>query len=292
MHSNRLLRLVVMFAVVALLGVTLMVPAQRARADANAPRWTAGDFWLYVDVNNANNSVREEVIGRESVQTLLGATYEAWHLRQTATAGSFSLSSDEWIRDADLGLVKTSVTIFTITTITTYDPPQTQASFPLFALKSWGVTVTVAVKVGGGNPTNFTSTLSYQVDGEMDVSVAAGKFHSFSIRTLGTGAYTKLYYSDSAGYWSKRETYNAANQKTGEMDLVQYRYQWNNWTLAAIGLVVGVIAILVLFYLYRKRRQAMGQLGGVAGPRMAPQQYGPMMPPQQPPQGPPPQSPP
>ena len=294
MHSNRALRIVVMFVAVALLALGFLVPAQRARADANAPNWSNGDFWLYVDSSNPNNTVRDEIVARENVQTLLGATYDAWHFRETTTAGSFAVTTDVWIRNADLGIVRSSVTAFGTTIITTYDPPQAQASFPLFSQKQWQDPLNVSVKVRNLNPTTSARIISYQVEGELDVSVPAGTFHSFVVRTLSTGAYAKLYYSDSPGYWTKRETWNGSN-RTGELVLAQYRYAWGGWVLAGIGALIGVIALVVIAYLWKKRKQSMGQLGGVAGPRMAPPMqppYGPQMPPQQPPQGPPPMGPP
>src|SRR6058998_2164768 len=119
-HSHRDLRLAAMFLAVGLLGIAFAVAPQGARADANAPRWSAGDFWLYADASNANSTLRVDVVARESVQTLLGNTYEAFHIRETSSGGSVSFTTDSWVRDFDLGMVKASFTVPGLTTTTSF----------------------------------------------------------------------------------------------------------------------------------------------------------------------------
>jgi hypothetical protein len=264
MHSPRPLRIVAALVTVAILGLAILAQAPRARADANAPRWTAGDFWVYTDTQT-NQTVRYDVIARESATTLLNVVYDAFHIRLTATSGSISVTTDQWVREGDLGVVRSSVTILNILLVTTYDPPQSQASFPLTMSKSWTVGSNVSIKLGNNNPTTFSSTFSARVDAELDVSVPAGTFHSFSIRS-GTGSYTKLYYSDQAGWWSKQETYDSQGRRTGEQVLTQYRYQWNTTFLAIIGAVIAIIALVVIAFLWRKRKKAVGLPGGPVPP--------------------------
>lgn len=253
--SNRLLA---MFLVLAVGGAAFVLIPQKAAADASAPRWTGGDFWLYADASNRNNTLRVEVVGRESTRTLLGSTYETFHIRETLTTGSIGITTNSWVRESDLGLVNSTVTLFNIVTITTYEPPQTQARFPLTAQKTWNVALNVSIKIGGGQVNTFSLTVSAQVEGESDVVVPAGTFHSFSIRGTGGGPYTKFYFSDQVGYWSKRESYDAQDQKTGEMVLTDYRYQWNTtFLLIIVGAVLtAAIAIAAFVTLRRRRRQA------------------------------------
>ena len=257
-HSRRVLRLEAMFLAIGLLGIAFAVAPQGARADANAPRWSAGDFWLYADASNANSTLRVDVVARENAQTLLGNTYDAFHLRETASGGAVSLMPDSWVRDSDLGIVKISITIAGITTIISFDPPQSQASFPLSSLKSWTTSLNFSVKIGNGNPTTVSISGSAQVEGEADVAVPAGTFHSFSIRGLGGGAYTKLYYSEQVGYWSKRETYDAQDRPTGAMVLTGYHYQWNTTFLLIIGLVIALIAVVAVALIIRMRKRRAG----------------------------------
>lgn len=260
MESARSLRILAMCVIVAVVGAIFVAMPQRARADANAPRWSSGDFWLYADVSNPNNTLRVEVVGRENTRTLLGTTYDTFHVRETTTSGSVGLTTDTWVRDTDLGIVNSSFTtpIFNVVTITTYDPPRTLAMFPLSALKTWTVALNVSIKIGNGQVNTASASFSAQVEGESDIAVPAGTFHSFSIRALGGGAYTKLYYSDQAGYWSKRENYNAQDQKTGEMVLTDYRYQWNTIFLVIIvGAVVLAAIGIAVFVTLRRRRTRM-----------------------------------
>jgi hypothetical protein len=268
MVSPRSLRILAMALTSALLVGGFAVVPQGARADANAPRWASGDWWVYVDANNRNHTLRIDAVGQENVQTIRGTTYEAFHFKETDSTGSVALISDTWVRQSDLGLVKTSATFFNVVTVVTFDPPQSQAYFPLSRLKSWQVALTVSSHIGGfwGNA---SATLSFQVDNELDVTVPAGTFHSFSIRTLGGGAYGKAYYSEQPGYWSKRETYDAQDRKTGEMDLAQYRYQWNTTFLVIVIGAIAVIAVFVFALLWRKRKRSLGLPGGPQPPQMS-----------------------
>jgi hypothetical protein len=237
MHSPRPLRVVAALMTVAILGLAILAQAPRARADANAPRWT----------------------------TLLNAVYDTFHLRQTTTSGSISVTSDQWVREGDLGVVRSSVTILNVLVVTTYDPPQSQASFPLTTGKSWTVGLNVSIKLGNNNPTTFPSTFSARVDAELDVSVPTGTFHSFSVRS-GTGGYQKMYYSDQAGFWSKQESYNSQDVRTREKVLTEYRYQWNTTFLVLLGAIVALIAVVVVAFLWRKRKKAVGLPGGPVPP--------------------------
>jgi hypothetical protein len=242
--------------ILAVLGTVFVVTPQPARADTGAPRWTQGDFWLYVDASSPNHTRRFEVVARENTRTLRGALYDAWHLKDTETSGSIAFVTDLWIRDADLGIVNRSYT-FGVLIITTYDPPQPEAMFPLSVQKTWSISLNASVKFGSGGVNTALSTVSAQVDGEVDVTVAAGTFHSFVVRSLGAGGYTKFYYSDQAGYHSKRETYDAQDQKTEEMALSSYRYQWSTtFLLIIVGLVLLAAIAVVGFVVLRRRRRA------------------------------------
>jgi hypothetical protein len=249
---------------------TAAVVSPTARAAANGPRWTSGDFWAYNDLDANGNVVatlRTEVVGRENVATLLGNIYDAFHFRETRTSGSFAFTTDTWVRDADLGLVKISFTIGPFTTNTTFDPPQSHASFPLVVGKSWSLALRRSVQIGNGNTNTVSLTYGARVDNELDVTVPAGTFRSASVNETTTGSYTKFYFSEQVGWWSKQERYNPPNQKTGETVLTQYRYQWNTTFLAIIGAIVAVIAIVVIAFLYKKRKKAVGLPGGPMPPR-------------------------
>ena len=233
-----------------------------ARADANAPRWTGGDYWVYVRTSD-NRTTRYDVIGREAVT--LTQTFEAVHLRKSVTTSSGGVSttitSDEWTRDADLGLVK-SVVVIGASQVVTFDPPLAQAVFPLRAGKSWTVQSSFHLEWGPLN-TTVPVTGDGSVRSEAQLTVPAGVFTAFAVRENGalnqlTGAYAIQYYSEAAGNWVKRETYNANNQRTSEEVLTAFQCQ----SCSSLLLVVIVVAVLVavaaggLLYLRNRGRQA------------------------------------
>ena len=255
MQPSRRARTLAALLIIAILGTVFVAVPQPARADAGAPRWTSGDFWLYVDASNPNHTRRFEVVARETTRTLRGTLYDAWHVKDTETTGSFAVVTDVWMRDENLGIVNRSVTIFALI-ITTYEPPQPEAMFPLSVQKTWSISVNASLKIGNGGVSTALTTVSAQVDGEVDVTVAEGTFHSFVVRSLGGGTYTKFYYSDQAGYYSKRETYNAQDQKTEEMDLSSHRYQWSTtFLLIIVGLVLLAVVAIAGFVIVRRRRR-------------------------------------
>jgi hypothetical protein len=262
--------LVVGFALLLALGVVL-AGAPRAAAAQNGPSWTAGDFWAYTD--GGGSSIRVEVVARENVATLLGNVYESFHVRESTTSGSVTITTDAWVRAADLGLVKTSFTAFGITTNTTWDPPQSEASFPLSVGKTWTVQLNLSIKIGNGNPFTVATTYSAEVESEVDVSVPAGTYRSATVNETTAGAYTKFYYSDQVGYWTKREEYNSNDQKTEERVLVEYRYQ--SGTLTLILLIVGGLvaaAVVIGAIVTVRRRRAMRPPGAHPPPPMEPPQ--------------------
>src|SRR5438552_5784850 len=143
-------RVLAAFVALAILGVAFIVVPQGARADAYAPTMTYGVYCVYTDASNPNHTLRVDVVGRENTRTLLGTTYDSFHTRETESTGSIGVTTDKWVRTSDLGVVNSTVTLFNVVSITTFDPPQAQASFPLSAQKSWTVTLNVSIKIGGG----------------------------------------------------------------------------------------------------------------------------------------------
>ena len=246
-----------------LVATAALVQTPSTRAAGNEPRWTSGDFWVYSD---SGSSIHTEVVGRENVATLLGNIYDSFHLRESTTSGSVTTTTDLWVRQSDLGVVKTSFTVFGVTSNFTWDPPAAHANFPLFPGKRWSVPLQFSFKIGNGNPVTVSTAFSAEVDAEVDVAVPAGTFRSQSVRENTTGSYTKFYFSEQVGYWAKEERYDNQDQKTGERVLTSYRYQWNTTFLAIIGTVVALIAIAVIAYLWKKRKKAVGLPGGPAPP--------------------------
>ena len=280
MHSARLLRGTAALVAV-LLTATVVLQAPAARAAASAPRWTQGDYWQFV--NQANDSVRVSVVAKEPV-ALVAGTYDTWHLTQALTSGALTITSDYWVRDADLGIAKAITPTLFGTRTDTYDPPMTQAEFPLSAGKEWSKQAYSETFLGSTRIATSTLTYTAKVEAETDVTVPAGTFHVFVIRTPAPSAnpttYTKLYYAESVGYWVKSEAYNTQDVVTSHMDLTAHSYQSGAMLTTVIILLVVIAIVAVLLFLWLKRRQAVGKPGGPRGPSPPP------VIPQQPPQTP------
>src|SRR5438094_10503852 len=107
-----------------MLRVAFIGVPQGARADANAPTWTSGEFWVYTDASNPNHTLRVDVVGRENTRTLLGTTYDSFHTRETESTASISVTTDKWVRTSDLGVSNSTLAVFNEVIIKTFDPPQ------------------------------------------------------------------------------------------------------------------------------------------------------------------------
>ena len=90
-----------------------------------------------------------------------------------------------------------------------------------------------------------------------DVSVPAGIYRSQSVRENTTGAYTKFYFSDQVGFWTKQERYDSQSQKTGERVLTSHNYQTGFvGLLLIVGAIVVVAGIAIAAFAYRRRKRA------------------------------------
>ena len=281
MHSPRLLRGLATFVALAFVASAFVVLAPTARAAASAPRWSAGDSWVYADSNG--NPIRVDVIGKDPVSGV-----DTFRVDEAVTTGSLTVTTHFWIRDTDLGTAKNSVLVGGTPWNNTYDPPWSAADFPLSPGKTWTKTSQTRFTVGGTTISTGTFQYSGTVEAEFDVTLAAGTFHAFVIRSPTAFGYTKFYYSETAGYWVKIEYFNNNDVKTGERNLTSYRYQNANLLTYLLVGIAAIVAVLVLLFLWRMRKRAVGRPGGPAASRapQAPAQWPqqPGYPPQQPPQ--------
>ncbi len=291
MRSPRILRCAAALVALVLIAM-IVVGAPPARAASSAPGWTVGDHWSYV--SNTGEPSTIAVVGRENV-VLAGGTYDTFHTTWTVSA---VVTREEWVRMADLGIAKTVTRPFNIETITTYDPPLTQAAFPVsLGMLAWSGSSEYRINVGSTH-SQGTIRFSGSVASEGDVQVPAGTFHAYAIRnpapTQIPTAYTLSYYSDAVGYWVKQESYDGQDRLLGSLTLTAYSYQTAAIGTALLVVVVILIVVAVLVLLWWKRKQSMGKPGGPAyrptqpAPQNPPSQpYNPPYnPPQQPPQGP------
>src|SRR3970040_87084 len=91
MHSPRLLRGLATFVALAFVATAFVVLAPTARAAASAPRWSAGDSWVYADSNG--NPIRVDVIGKDPVSGV-----DTFRVDEAVTPGSLTVKTHYWVR--------------------------------------------------------------------------------------------------------------------------------------------------------------------------------------------------
>lgn len=301
-HAHRLLTAAL---VLALLGAFALGAAGTARAVQNKPSWTSGDYWTLRGTEGSTTfTVQYTVIARTTL-TFTGGTYSAWQVNVTTTAASggssFTVTTEQWIQEADLGIAKEHSSFFGETTVT-YDPPMSQAVFPLSFGASWSKTTTQTTTTVFGTSSTAVSYDAAVVQ-EGDIVTPAGTFRAAGIQVDQFGGYEISYYSEAAGAIIRVDSYDNSDVLQNRLDLVSYKYQAGTLGLFLIGF--GAIALIVLLVVVavlasRRRRRPMMMPPGT-GPyppqgyaQGYPQGYPPVYPPQGPPgppQGPPPPGP-
>jgi hypothetical protein len=240
--------------------------APSAAGAQNRPTWTAGDFWIYTRTAGSETStVRVDVFARESL-TLTSGTYIVWHTTTTVTPATGNATvTHAWIQDSNLGLAKANFTVVLFGDVqVTFDPPLAQAVFPLAVNAQWSLSATVRLV---DFAFSFALPYSGTVIAEQDTAVPAGTFRVAVIRTPSTGsAHDRNYYSEGAGNYARQESYDASGNRVANQELTSYRYQSANFfTLIIVGLGV-LAAVVVVAYLWKKRKDAVGQPGGPPPP--------------------------
>src|SRR2546422_804946 len=131
-------------------------------------------------------------------------------------------------------------------------PAWTQGDFWVYARTAGSATSTVGV--------SFSLNIAYSgtVLREQSTSVAAGTFNVAVIRNPSTGtAHSEDQYSDGAGNYVKRESYDGSGNRVADQELTSFRYQSGFFgLLLIIGSVVVIAAVAIaLFIVVRRRRR-------------------------------------
>lgn len=310
-HTNPKLAAFGVVALLALLSVA-MVPA--ARADTGLPAWVKGDFWQYAITGasgtgiTGTGTIKYVVLGTDVVSA--GASsYTAYHTRMwiNITSGStnFIVPGEAWFRTSDLSLVKMNFTFTLVifgqtivdqTTIWNIPPPT--YTFPLTANATWSASTMVETQalVTGQAPsyTFANTTTTFLVESTVSKTVQAGTFSTSPVRaTDSSGAYTRSYWSFSAGNYVEQDSYSSTGSNQGSQTLQSYQYSPTSGTsgqnllglpLFAWILIVVVIVVVVAVAVLMMRRPKQPVMMPPGQPGMAPPPY---MPPQQPPSSPP-----
>lgn len=229
-----------------------------AAATMNAPSWTTGDFWTWTWTSGGVTSVRTWTVMEHAPAAIGTNTYDAWHVnetvRRTTSSGSSTTWNDLWLRPSDLGLVKEvlggGAQSFT------WDPPLSQAEFPLQG-NSWSKTTTLTHTTPAGS-TPRTITYSGTALAEAEATVPKGTFRVVPIRSPTSGStYVVSNYSEDAGNFVEIQSF-VLGGLVSDAVLTDYRYQAPGWTLFLwlIGgfVALGGVSVAVLLILRRRHR--------------------------------------
>ncbi len=285
-------RKAVVTGLIAVIFLALLVGgAGKAAAIQNGPQWSTGNYWQY---RASSGSTTNWSVAGTSTVTLGSTSYPVWHVIQnTTSSGGLKVRFDNFLTQDGLKTAKANGTIpFLGSVAFTLDPPQPTAVFPLSVGERWSGNTTVTTVTIFGTGTTIQA-YGATVTGESSVTVAAGTFTAAVIRSPSAGApYTLSFYSDSAGWLVRTESYDASGTRTGSEDLTSYNYTPPSflggnlfglpiliWILLAVILVVAVVGAAFL-----RRRPPMVPQPTPPQPGMPPVQPPPY---EQPPTGPP-----
>jgi hypothetical protein len=234
--------------------------APRAAAAQNRPTWATGDTWTFQGTEGTTTITMVFTVRERTTLTVGSVAYGAWHMLQTVTAtfgtATITVTIDQWIRDEDLGTVRT-YSSFVFNTTTTYSPPKPAALFPLAVGSQWSGNVTSTTELDSGPLPPVTEAYSGRVVDERGITTPAGTFQAAAVRSPATGnPYTVSWYSEAVGNAVRVEEYDDSGVLSSSMNLVSFRYQGSLGLLFLIvgGLVLlGVVAAVALLVLRRRR---------------------------------------
>ena len=241
-----------------------------ARAQGNAPQWTAGDYWEYtgqVEIFNASFDalVRQEVEGTSPL-TMGGMTYDTYRCRMTllltGLQSNHTASGEKNVQLSTLSPVRSETTMDGRLTNITYQPPFELYRFPLHNGQNWSTTSFTTITYDG-NSTSFNWTQAVTVSGPETIVVPAGTFEAFNetARTMEPGHVGwPSFYSDDVGNEIRAWGSFLGTIPPFLMELKSYNYQHASglvWVLLIVVIVVVAVAAVVaaLLVISRKKRR-------------------------------------
>src|SRR5437667_7173431 len=140
----RHLRSLTVVTVLAVAFASILIVSPPVAATQNRPTWTQEDFWVYTPTQGSSTStIRVDVHERSTLTFALGS-YSVWHITTTTTpSGGSATVQDSWVQDSNLGTAQTNITFLGSTITVKYEPPLTEAVFPLAVNGQWSLRKTV-----------------------------------------------------------------------------------------------------------------------------------------------------
>lgn len=285
-------QLAVLSIFVCLVSVTWASAPCRAEGP-EAPVWTNGDFWEYEGSVQAEGveidlTMKLEVGGTEQI-SVNGSIYESYRLDATVDVKmqgiTLSVSMKMWTRVSDLASVRTRTTVLGETITISYDPP-VPYQWPLEVGAEWSGTTTIITESSQLGDSEETVDYTAEVERTTSITVPAGTFETYEIRTTIGGADSYNYYAPHVGHDVRVQSSELFGTDT-PIDLVDFKFGSTTpsgaegaldliWYILIIIVVVVVVAVAILAWRMRRK------------PTAWPIETPPQQPPEQPPQEPPP----
>lgn len=160
-----------------------------------------GTTWEY-DISGQSDGSSDSAIAAKESRNGHDANRIEGTVTTSGSSGTTTTDSTAWNRRSDGAVIETQTSTdleaggipYTITTVTTFDPPCRQIEYPVVSGDSYTVTCesTTETTTGSGTPTtsSSTSTRNVAVMGQESVTVPAGTFDTAHIRITVGGTTT------------------------------------------------------------------------------------------------------
>lgn len=252
--------------------------ASSVASDAEVPEWKKGDEWVYemsttTTIEGTTVKITTEMTMEVKQLTTInvnGTNYDVYDMEikvKRSMGGVTSTSiSHEYLRRSDQAVVKS---VDDSGSESFYDPPKKDLDFPLSIEKTWTCTYTNCEYDEDVDMWfNYTTTATHTIEKKESVSVRAGKYECYKIRSQYEGE------SDASYAWYSPEAKNVvkftSSDVTGVGELTSSTYEAKEEAfflfsslfgipIFLILILVIIVVILVVALAARKRRSESRQ---------------------------------
>lgn len=242
---------------------TILGSGSAARATQDAPSWSAGDTWEWTWIAGSTGYIRTWTVREQTTLPMASGDWTVWHVAETlVTRSAFAnatYANDLWIRPSDFGLAKEVEQTSVGTHTTLWDPPVSQAAFPLNDNAWTGrANVWTAIPTWAGT-TTVTTTLNYSGRAlpETSITVPSGTFRAVPVLFSEEGRTAVVaYFAASAGNFVLIQSYSGGTVvSTQSLTSYQRAYvAYLVWVAVGLGGVGGVILAVLLVRRIRRAR--------------------------------------
>ena len=234
--------------------------ASEARARQEAPHWSTGDSWTWTWIDGSSGFTLTWTVREQTSLALDSGNWTVWHVSETLVERSAlrnaTYEGDLWIRTANLGLAREVMQTERGTVAAIWDPPISQAVFPLDD-NAWTGTAQGSLSLPtwvGSERVTVSLNYSGRALPEVNLNVPAGAFRAVPILFSREGATSSVaYYSEAAGNFVLIEEYNSGTVVRTQSLTEYHRAPSADVVIVALGVGAGVVLILAVLLIRRLR---------------------------------------